>query len=137
MDIETCKERLPFFNTGWQEAYSTKYYDLPVLIGNMKRSLSWEKGDLKAIILLQSPEKQILLTALHEKTEIESFQESDSVSFQIIEGELMFSTREESLILKEGQLHTLNEKVKYSLTTDTETVFLLTILNRTGKVEES
>jgi hypothetical protein len=137
MNTETWKESLPILNIRWPDAYPSMSYDLPVLIENMKRSKSWEKGDLKNLILLNSPGKQILLTALHETTEIDSFQESDSVSFQIIEGELVFSTRKESLILKEGQLLTLHEKVKYSLKTNAETVFLLTILNDTGKVSES
>ena len=112
-------------------------FDLPYLIEEMKLSRSWAKGELKNKILLNSPDKQVLLTALHEKTEIDSFQTSDSVSFQILEGELMFSTMKESLILKKGQLLTLREKVRYRLTTNTETVFLLTILHNTMKVAEN
>jgi hypothetical protein len=137
MNTETRKDNLPILNVRWPEDYPSEFYDLPVLIENMKRSQSWAKGDLKNLILLNSPSKQILLTAMHEKTEIDSFQISDSVSFQIIEGELMISTRKESLILKEGQLLTLNEKVKYRLKTNAETVLLLTILNRTANGAES
>jgi hypothetical protein len=103
--------------------------DLPVLIENMKQSQTWTEGGLNAIILLEKPDKQIILTALHGGTRINSFQSNDSVSFQIIEGKVKFNTRKESVNLNQGQLLTLHEKVKYTLTTMEETVFLLTISN--------
>jgi len=106
---------------------SFQRFDLPILIEKMKRSQSWEKGGLDAMILLKSPEKQIILTALHEGTEINSFQENDSITFQIIEGQLMFHTRKESVTLEKGQLLTVHENITYSLTSWEETVFLLTI----------
>lgn len=137
MDIETIKS--PPLTIIHKKSGSTPLltFDLPYLIEEMKLSRSWAKGRLINKILLNSPDKQVLLTALHEKTEIDSFQTSDSVSFQILEGELIFSTRKESLILKKGQLITLREKVKYRLTTNAETVFLLTILHNTMKVAEN
>jgi hypothetical protein len=137
MEIETLKDRFHSLNVKWPKAYPSAAYDLPLFIGKLKQSHSWGRGELNNMILLNSPEKQIVLTALHEKTEVESFQESDSISFQIIEGELRFSTRQKSLLLKEGQLLTLSEKVNYSFTTEEETVLLLTILNNTAKVAES
>lgn len=104
-------------------------FDLPTLIENMKLSHSWEKGDLNAMILLKSPEKQIVLTALHEGTEISSFQANDSISVQVIEGEIKFRTQKESVTLIKGQLLTLHENINYSLKSMEETVFLLTILS--------
>ena len=81
------------------------------------------------MILLKSPGKQIVLTALHEGTEINSYQSNDSITLQIIEGKLRFQTRKESITLDKGQLLTLHENIKYSLSTMEETVFLLTIAN--------
>jgi len=102
-------------------------FDLPTLITNMKQSDSWSNGELNALILLKSPEKQIILTAMHEGTEIESFQSNESITFQIIEGRLKFHIRKDSVILKEGQLMTLDENINYRLSSQEETVFLLTI----------
>jgi quercetin dioxygenase-like cupin family protein len=93
----------------------------------MKKSDSWSNGELNALILLKSPEKQIILTAMHEGTEIESFQSNESITFQIIEGRLKFHIRKDSVILKEGQLMTLDENINYRLSSQEETVFLLTI----------
>lgn len=102
-------------------------FDLPTLITNMKQSDSWSNGELNALILLKSPEKQIILTAMHEGTEIESFQSNESITFQIIEGRLKFHIRKDSVILNEGQLMTLDENINYRLSSQEETVFLLTI----------
>jgi quercetin dioxygenase-like cupin family protein len=106
-------------------------FDLPTLIDNMKHSHSWAKGELNAMVLLRSPEKQILLTLLHSKTEIRSFQSNESVTLQIIEGKLRFHTRKESVTLDGGQLLTLHENIKYSLVAREETALLITIANST------
>jgi len=41
-------------------------YNLPILIKSMKQSSSWANGELNAMVLLKSCEKQIVLTALPE-----------------------------------------------------------------------
>jgi hypothetical protein len=104
-------------------------FDLPVLIGKLKSSRTWAHGELDAKILLKSTGKQILLTALHGGTEIQSYQSGESVTLQIIEGSLVFKTNKEYVRLVKGQLLTLYEKVAYCLTSAEDTVFLLTIAN--------
>jgi quercetin dioxygenase-like cupin family protein len=106
---------------------SFRTYDLPMLVKEIKKSKAFEKGELNSMTLLKSPEKQIVLTALHEGTEINSFQTNDSITFQIIEGKLVFYANKESVTLEMGQMMTVQDKVKYSLTTWEDTVFLLTI----------
>ncbi len=108
-------------------------FNLPSLIAAMKQSYTWLHGELNALILLKSPNKQIILTAMHEGTEIESFQSNNSITFQIIEGKLKCHIRRDSVTLNEGQALTLDENVKYCLTTQEDTVFLLTISNRKTK----
>ena len=127
MEIETFKAEPPFLKEAESYNSSLFTFDLPTLVANMKHSYSWLKGELNAMILVNSPGKQILLTALHKGTEICSFQANDSITLQILEGKLRFHTRKESVTLEEGQLLTLHENIKYSLTTREETVFLLTI----------
>lgn len=102
-------------------------FDLPTLIEKIKRKQSWKNGELNAMILLKTPTRQIVLTAMHDGTEIQSFQSNDSVTFQIIEGQLIFDTLKESIILAKGQFITLQENIKYSLTSREDTVLLLTI----------
>jgi quercetin dioxygenase-like cupin family protein len=127
MEIENLNSNSPIKDNIKSVDSSLFTFDLPSLIDSMKHSHTWEKGELNAMILFKSPDKQIVLTALHKGTEIKSFQSSDSISLQIIEGKLKFHTNKESVTLDKGQLLTLHEKIKYSLTSREETVFLLTI----------
>jgi quercetin dioxygenase-like cupin family protein len=102
-------------------------FDLPILIEKMKHKQAWAKKELNTIFLLKTPEKQIVLAALHEGTKINSFKPYNSITFQIIEGKLKFHTNKESVTLNKGQLLTLNENIKYSFTSNEESVFLITI----------
>lgn len=104
-------------------------FDLPSLISKMRQNNDWANGELNSLVLLKSPGKQIILTVIHDGTEIESFQSDDSISFQVIEGKLRFHSRKDSVTLVKDQVMTLNEHIKYRLTTQEETIFLLTISN--------
>jgi quercetin dioxygenase-like cupin family protein len=97
----------------------------------MKDTRSWKNGELKTLTLLNTPGRQIVLTALHEGTEVDSFQTCESITFQIVEGSIFFTTTKESQILDEGQTLTLYENIKYSFTASKETVLLLTLANCT------
>ena len=103
-------------------------FDMPGIIGNLKQSPSWEKGELNSMVLYKKPEKKIVLTALHKGTQIESFQANDSITFQVMEGKLEFRAAKESVTLKKGHLLTLHEKIRYRLKSREETVYLLTIV---------
>jgi quercetin dioxygenase-like cupin family protein len=133
MEIETLITNIPHIKNFRSSACTLLAFDLPSLIATMKQSYTWANGELNALILLKSPEKQIILTAMHGGTEVKSFQSNDSVTFQIIEGKLRFHVRKDTITLNEGQLMTLDENIKYSLTTQEETVFLLTISNDISK----
>jgi quercetin dioxygenase-like cupin family protein len=102
-------------------------FDMPTMAEKMKHEQNWIDGEINSIILLKTPTKQIVLSVLHEGTEIQSFQSNESITFQIIEGKMMFHTRKESVLLDKGQLITLHENIKYSLTTREDSVLLLTI----------
>ena len=109
---------------------SLRTFDLPTLIEKMKRENTWDKGGLNAKILMNKPNKQIVLTVLHKGTEINSFQSNDSITIQVIEGELKFHTQNESITLEKDQMLTLQENIDYSLTTKAETVLLFTIIKQ-------
>ena len=127
MQIETLKMNRPQTRNSKSSGCTLLAFDQPTLIATMKHSDTWANGELNALILLKSPKKQIILTAMHEGTEIESFQSNDSISFQIIEGRLKFHVRKDTVTLNEGQLMTLDENINYRLSSQVETVFLLTI----------
>jgi hypothetical protein len=131
MEIESLTAEPLLHNDNLSFDPSLFNFDLQTLIENMRHSHTWAKGELHSMILLKSPDKQIVLTILHEGTEINSFQSNDSVTLQIIEGKLMFHARKESVTLYKGQLLTLHQRISYRLTTMEETVFILTIADST------
>jgi len=128
MEIETLETRLPISEYSRSVDNALAEIDLPALIRKLKFSKEWKEGELNSQVLYNSPGIQIILTALHKGTEVKSFQNSDSVTLQIVEGEIKFRTREDSQLLYKGQAVTLDENIKYSLTTREETVLLLTLI---------
>ena len=129
MEIETLKPDLDKINNTRSSDSRLSGFDLPSLIETMKQSYTWANGELNALVLLKSPCKNILLTAVHGGTEILSFQTKDSATFQIIEGRLRIRIKKDSVTLNKGQLLTLDENIKYRLIAEEETVFLLTVSN--------
>jgi quercetin dioxygenase-like cupin family protein len=125
MEIQTLSSN-PLITKDYVSSDYTKAFNLPALIESMKMSLQWANKELNAMILLKGRNKQIILTSIHDGTEIESFQSKDSVTFHILEGKLKLSTIYDTVILTEGQLMTITNKIKYHLTTEEDTVFLLT-----------
>jgi quercetin dioxygenase-like cupin family protein len=127
METETLKIKASLRKDYRSYNASLFHFDFPKLVDNMKHRRAWTKGELISMILLKSPDKQIVLTVMHDRTEINYFQADGSITFQIIEGKLRLNTPQESLILDKGQFLTLNDKIKYSLNSVEETVFLMTI----------
>lgn len=134
MEIESLKSDTLL--SGYKVSLSSIFFtfDLPVLIENMKQSNDYAKGELNSMILLKTPEKSILLSALHEGTEVISHQRDKTLKIEIIEGLLIFRIRNENVRLEEGQALTLHEISKYKLITLTDTVFLLTLENNMSSV---
>ncbi len=104
-------------------------FHLPTHFEKVKLKRTWMKGKLDSKILVNRPDKQIVLTIISEDTEINFYQYNDSVTLQVIDGKLILNTQKESIILNEGQLFTINENLIYNLTSGAETVFLLTMVN--------
>ncbi len=108
---------------------SLNTFNLLTLIEKMKHKLTLHNRDLHSMVLLNSPDKQIVLTAFDKGTEINSFQENEQMILQVIWGKLRFHTHEESLDLSREEFITVHEKIYYNLTTSERTVFLLTLVS--------
>lgn len=128
MEVETIDNKTSLIRNNMFLHNSLFPNDLVKLIKKMKSTPEWKNGDLVATVLLKSPGKQIVLTVLHDDTVIKSFQSGDSITFQVIEGKVKYHSREETVILENGQLMTLRNNIRFSLTThEEESAFLLTI----------
>ena len=118
-------------------AISLLSLDLPFLVDKLKQDPGWAKGELNTMVLLKNSYKKIVLTVLHEGTEIDSFQANGSITFQIITGNLEFYTQNESVTLNAGHLLKIRENVKYRFTAREETAFLLTIAQGASQKEQN
>lgn len=137
MDTETTILRSPVTGEPLPDASASLRHDLPGLIRNMKLSNAWASGDLNSMILVKNTERNVMLVALHEGTEIVSYQSNDSITFQIIEGKMEFNTNKTSTAIGMGQVLTLNDKVKYRLKTCEETVLLMSIAKDSARSSSS
>jgi len=114
-------------NRSFKASFST--FNLLTLIEKMKPKPISFYGDLHSMVLLNRSDKQIVLTSIDKGTEIKSFQSNEQMILQVIWGKLRFITREESVNLSRGEFLAIQEKKPYSLTTNEETVFLLTLIS--------
>ncbi|HLN22158.1 MAG TPA: hypothetical protein VK213_13780 [Bacteroidales bacterium] len=110
-----------------------KSFDIPSIIGNLKKEKSWLDGELISVILVNNPAIKVLLTLLHEGTEVISYQANDSITFQVVQGSLILHLRDDLISLNNGEVLTISEKIKYSFDTVEETAFLLTLVSEKEK----
>lgn len=125
MEREKFRTR-PIFN---YENGQFSSFDIPEILRNLKKEKNWKNGELVSVILLRSPELKVLLTLLHEGTEVISYQSNDSTTIEVIEGSLILHIRNESVMLNEGETLKLDEKIKFSFDTLEETAFLMTLVS--------
>jgi len=104
-------------------------FDIPTLLETLKKESSWTKKELRSMVLLKSPVKNIVLTLLPAGIEINSIQLNDTIMYKVLEGRLKFRIRNELVILDKGEQIVLNERTKYQVESLEESVFLLTSEN--------
>ena len=129
MDKESLKTGTPLIKDISSLNMSLLTFDLPNLIKMMKHEHISSKEEPNSMILLNCLDKKVVLIVLHAETGFKSFQSNESVTIQIIEGMLTFHSHKETVILEKDQFLTIDDKIDYNLTTNEETVLLLTIAN--------
>ncbi len=102
-------------------------FDYLSLINIIKNKYVWKIGELSSLTLLINPRKKIVLIALHPGTEIDSYQANSSIIIQVLEGELKFNTKKESILIETSQSLVFTENIDYSMLAIKETVLVLTI----------
>lgn len=101
--------------------------NLTTFIVQLKQEETWKKSGQNAITLFKSMIMRIILIALHKNTEMKEHTTAGSISIQVIEGEMVFTTAEQTLTLGRGQMLVLHEGIPHSIFANTDTVFLLTL----------
>jgi len=107
--------------------------NIPEFIKQLKAEVTWQTSDRNAITVFKTNGLRILLIALHKEAIMKKHTADGIISVQVLEGEINFSTDNESLILRQGNMIALHEGLDHSVKAIKESVFLLTLTTSLDK----
>ncbi len=107
--------------------------DIPEFIKLLKAETTWQTSDRNAITVFKTNGMCIVLIALHKETVMKKHTAENIISVQVLEGEINFSTDNESFILRQGNMVALHEGLPHSVKAIKESVFLLTLTTPVDK----
>ena len=101
--------------------------DVPGFIREIKNEDAWKKNDRNAITIYKTDGMRMVLIALHEDAVMAKHTANGVISVQVLEGEIIFSAANQSVVLRKGQMVALHKGEPHSVAATKESVFLLTI----------
>ncbi len=128
MELQTLESNTLVYNDRLM-SQSMVAVKLHRLVDGLKLNLQESGNNLNSIVLSRRLDKKIVLVALNEAVEVESVQADDSVTIQLIEGQVRFQAKKQLVVLRKGQLLKVSEKIPYSLTAMEESVIMLTVVS--------
>ncbi|HEY5464327.1 MAG TPA: cupin domain-containing protein [Hanamia sp.] len=96
-------------------------------VHQIKSESAWEKNDRNAITIYKTDGMRIVLIALHEDALMAKHTADGVISVQVLEGEIIFNTDHQSVVLKKGEMIALHKGEPHSVAAAKESVFLLTL----------
>ncbi|GEO05035.1 hypothetical protein AAE02nite_26990 [Adhaeribacter aerolatus] len=93
----------------------------------IKQEKAWQTSDRNAITIFKSDGMRLVLVALHAGAEMKTHTAPGVISVQVLEGQISFSTAEQSFELGAGQMLALHAGIPHSVLAREESVFLLTL----------
>lgn len=94
-------------------------------INCIKQGHDWLQGELGFTILQKNPDSNVIVIAMHENTEFESFQANNSLILKVIQGKIKFKVNCKDSIIEAGKMVILMENVFYLIESLEESIFLL------------
>ena len=101
--------------------------DLNYFTKQIRDEKAWKESDRNAITVFKTNGMRIVLIALHKDAEMAKHKADGMISVQVLEGQMLFTTNEQSVELGKGEMLALHENVSHSVLAKEETVFLLTL----------
>ena len=101
--------------------------DIPEFIKQLKAEATWENSDRNAMTVYKTNGMRIVLIALHEDAILKKHTADGIISVQVLEGEIIFSTDGQPVVIKQGQMIALHKGLPHSVKAIKESVFLLTL----------
>ena len=101
--------------------------DIPEFRKQLKSEVTWQTSDRNAITVFKTNGFRMVLIALHEEAFMQEHTTDGIISVQVIEGEINFRTKKETLILRAGEIIALHKGINHSIEAIKESMFLLTL----------
>jgi quercetin dioxygenase-like cupin family protein len=101
--------------------------DLRNFTKQIREEKVWKDSDRNAITVFKTDGMRIVLIALHKDAEMKQHTADGIISVQMLEGQLQFTTSEQSVDLSKGQMLALHKGIPHSVLAKEETIFLLTL----------
>ncbi len=108
---------------------NNNFSEIDSAISNIKQGTAWLSGELGFNVLQQNPDNNVLIIAMHENTEFESYQANNSLIIKVIHGKLRFKINNKVSVIESGKMVILVEKAFYLIESMEESVFLLMTFN--------
>ncbi len=101
--------------------------DIPEFIKQLKTEATWGNSARNAMTVYKTNGMRIVLIALHEDAVMQKHKAEGIISVQVLEGEILFSTDDQSVVIRKGQMIALHKGLPHSVKAIKESVFLLTL----------
>ena len=101
--------------------------DLRSFTKQIREEKAWKDSDRNAITVFKTNGMRIVLIALHKNAEMAKHTADGMISVQVMEGQILFTTEEQSVELGQGEMLALHKNVPHSVLAREETIFLLTL----------
>ena len=101
--------------------------DLISFTKQIREEKAWKDSDRNAITVFKTNGMRIVLIALHKNAEMAKHTADGMISVQVMEGQILFTTEEQSVKLGQGEMLALHKNVPHSVLAREETIFLLTL----------
>jgi quercetin dioxygenase-like cupin family protein len=102
-------------------------FDLPAILADLKREITWRTGRRNAVTLLKQPGLRLVLVALKAGAEVASHQTDTPVVLQGIEGRVAVLMDGDEHVLTAGQVLTMRPGLTHAVRAQNESAFLLTL----------
>lgn len=102
------------------------FMDIPVFTDQLKREKSWDKNDRNGITVFKSEKMTMVVTMLKAGAEVKRNSDYGYLTVQVLKGELLVTTPDDQLTLRESQAIAFHPNVVHSFTAITDTTLLQT-----------
>ena len=112
-------------------------FDLPAILADLKREITWRTGRRNAVTLLKQPGLRLVLVALKAGAEVASHETDTPVILQGIEGRVAVRMDRDEHVLTAGHVLTMRSGATHAVRAESEAAFLLTLASEAPHPAES